>query len=93
MAEKSNKRRELDISWQNQAACVGQDPENFHSDFVAVQKKAARFCIEHCIVREECLDYAETIGDRWGVWGGKTAGQRKATRKQQKNGIKKRPSV
>lgn len=37
---------------------------------------AAKAICETCPVRDACLDYAVASGERWGIWGGRTAEER-----------------
>lgn len=66
--------------WRNHAACRGEDPELFYP--AAGQSEATealRIC-RRCPVAEQCLAWAEHIGDDWAVLGGTTAKQRRNAR-------------
>ena len=71
--------------WQAEGAChtPGVDPGWFfpaqgESDLVARAKTVCR----ECPVRAECLEYALTAGEHYGVWGGKSEAQRKRLRSE-----------
>jgi hypothetical protein len=67
-------------AWEPRAACKQSDPEKFHSDEPADQRRAQGVC-RRCPVRSQCLtdvfDY-EDRSTRWGVVGGLTTIQRRA---------------
>jgi WhiB family transcriptional regulator, redox-sensing transcriptional regulator len=50
------------------------------SDKTERERQAVALCA-CCPAITECLDEAETRGERWGIWGGLTAGQRRARRR------------
>lgn len=64
--------------WRVQAACRGMDPNLFHPDSggFAGQRAAKAVCWA-CPVREACLEYAVTNGERYGIWGGMSERQRR----------------
>jgi DNA-binding CsgD family transcriptional regulator len=62
--------------WRAQAACRGEERPvwlwfSARGD-KPTQDKARRIC-EACPVRQECLEYAVSRGERVGMWGGKSA--------------------
>lgn len=64
-------------SWMTEAACHGADPETFYpesGDSVKAQR-ALRVC-QQCPVVDECLRFALSRHERFGVWGGMTALER-----------------
>lgn len=65
-------------SWMKQAACKGADPSIFFppNGDAGMGLEAKAICAE-CVVRDVCLDYAlsERIED--GIWGGKSARDRR----------------
>lgn len=61
-------------------ACRGLDPELFYAESAAAVAKAKSFCTE-CPVRQRCLEWAMTR-EEFGVWGGTTARERAAMRRQ-----------
>ncbi|MEV6212463.1 WhiB family transcriptional regulator [Kitasatospora sp. NPDC051914] len=72
--------------WQYRAACRGQDTALFfhpagergepHQDRV----EAAKRVCTRCPVRGQCLEYALTADERYGIWGGLTEDERRALR-------------
>jgi WhiB family redox-sensing transcriptional regulator len=69
--------------WQQRALCAQVDPHLFHPDAgdSAIVGQAKRVC-GRCPVRRQCLDHALTHGETRGVWGGHTAGERKALKQR-----------
>nr|WP_093656935.1 WhiB family transcriptional regulator [Streptomyces wuyuanensis] len=65
--------------WREHAACRKHDPALFHPTTGESSNHAKRICTS-CPVRTECLEHAITYGET-GVWGGTTAGQRRAIRR------------
>lgn len=59
--------------------CMTTDPEIWFPDLskgnVANYRTAVKLC-QQCPVKNDCLEYALTVGERFGVWGGVTADQR-----------------
>lgn len=63
------------------AACRGLPSSLFfaeHGDSPSVSE--ARAVCATCPIRVECLDYAVSNGERWGVWGGLTPQERRPGR-------------
>ena len=79
---------EPENDWREQAACKGIDPEFFFSSDAsddapskqerAEREGAAKAVCARCAVRAECLDYAVTAGERYGIWGGLNPQERRA---------------
>lgn len=76
---------EPENDWRLEAACRGLDPELFFSsdDIVNRQERQereaeAKAVCTRCAVRTDCLTYALDAGERYGVWGGLTAQERRA---------------
>lgn len=61
--------------WRLSAGCQYTDPDLFHSEDPGQTWHAKRVCAS-CPVREECLEYALSAGEKWGVWGGLSERQR-----------------
>lgn len=51
-------------------------PEDWAEDYDEVKKKALTICTR-CPIQKECLEYALEADEEFGVWGGKTAAQRR----------------
>lgn len=67
--------------WSAQARCVGFDPEAFFplGDDAATE---ARDICTACPVRGQCLAYAVTADESFGIWGGLDPQQRRTVGKQ-----------
>ncbi len=72
--------------WRRGAACRDLDPSLFFPTGItgdAVEQIAAATAIcSGCQVREECLEFAVTSNQEFGVWGGTTEEQRRVLRRQ-----------
>lgn len=74
---------ELDRSWRRDAACLGEDPNLFHPEYVDQLAEPLAVCAR-CTVVADCLGYA-LRHERYGVWGG--TGQRERARLRRSLGI------
>lgn len=63
-------------SWENSAACLGQDGDTFFGHG-AVEERRAKLVCRGCPVRWECLAYALRNRVDHGVWGGLTDRERR----------------
>jgi len=70
-----------DLMWQEYANCLGVDPDLFFPERGASTREAKAVC-NGCVVRDDCLDYALTNGEKFGVWGGMSERQRRRIRSQ-----------
>jgi WhiB family redox-sensing transcriptional regulator len=66
-------------AWQARAACRGCDPELFFMDRGQPTSEAKTVC-RGCVVREECLEYAITEKEKFGIWGGLSERERRKIR-------------
>ena len=73
-------RRSRMYPFLDDAACRGLDPELFYAEGNAAIAKAKTMC-QACPVRRQCLEWAITR-EEFGVWGGTTARERAALRRQ-----------
>lgn len=62
-------------AWIAGALCAQIDPELFFPETGGGE--AAKKICGCCPVREECLDYALTRREEWGVWGGLSTSERR----------------
>ncbi|MGH2767490.1 MAG: WhiB family transcriptional regulator [Actinomycetota bacterium] len=76
---------EVDARWQDRSACKGMDPTLFfgpeHAETVKEKREreeTARQVCNVCSVRAECLEYALSAREAYGIWGGMTELERKA---------------
>ena len=67
--------------WQDYANCLGVDPDLFFPERGASTREAKEVC-RGCVVREECLEYALTNGEKFGIWGGMSERERRRIRRQ-----------
>jgi WhiB family redox-sensing transcriptional regulator len=65
-----------ELSWQELALCAETDPEAFFPEKGGSTREAKKVCLG-CDVRAECLEYALTHGERWGIWGGLSERERR----------------
>lgn len=68
--------------WWDSANCIGVDPDIMFPDKGPGSANEARAVCAGCTVREACLDYALTHGERHGVWGGLTPKERRPLRRR-----------
>ena len=66
--------------WQDQANCLGVDPDLFFPERGASTREAKEVC-RGCVVREDCLEYALTNGEKFGIWGGMSERERRRIRR------------
>ncbi|MFY7065950.1 WhiB family transcriptional regulator [Nocardiopsis changdeensis] len=66
--------------WRDQAACRDHDADLFFDDTKAGIAAAKAICAA-CSMRTDCLEYAITKPERYGVFGGMDADQRHAERR------------
>ena len=67
--------------WEAYGRCREVDADTFYPENGQSADGAKRIC-QGCPVRDACLDWALDVGERWGVWGGKSERQRKILAKQ-----------
>ena len=67
--------------WTAQALCVGADPEDFFPPGDAPATETRDICAA-CPVRGQCLAYAITADERFGIWGGLDPRQRRTLRRR-----------
>ena len=68
-------------SWQDEANCLGVDPDLFFPERGASTREAKEVC-KGCVVRAECLEYALANGEKFGIWGGMSERERRRIRRQ-----------
>src|SRR6266511_158376 len=67
--------------WQDEANCLGVDPDLFFPERGASTREAKEVC-RACVVRQECLKYALVNGEKFGIWGGLSERERRRLRRQ-----------
>ena len=65
-----------DLDWQDQALCAQTDPEVFFPEKGGSAREAKAVC-RSCEVRAECLGYALDHDERFGIYGGLSARERR----------------
>lgn len=70
-----------DLSWQDYANCRGADADLFFPERGASTRKAKAIC-GACEVKYECLEFAITHSEKFGIWGGLSERERRAIRKE-----------
>ena len=70
-------------TWNEFAACRGQDPDIFYPRNEEDAGVAKRICAR-CVVVEACLEHAILNGERDGVWGGATGRERRRMLRQRR---------
>ncbi len=66
--------------WLLRANCMGVDPELFFPERGASTREAKEVC-RGCVVRDECLDYAISRNEKFGIWGGLSERERRKVRR------------
>ena len=69
-----------DRTWQDHANCLGVDPDLFFPERGASTKEAKEVC-RGCVVREDCLEYALSNSEKFGIWGGMSERERRRIRR------------
>ena len=69
------------LPWAPQAKCLQAEPETFFPEKGGSTREAKRICTL-CEVRSECLDYALSNDERFGIWGGLSERERRRLKKR-----------
>jgi WhiB family redox-sensing transcriptional regulator len=70
-----------DLEWQDAANCKGANADLFFPERGASTRTAKGICRE-CSVRADCLEFAITTGEKFGIWGGMSERERRRVRKE-----------
>jgi WhiB family redox-sensing transcriptional regulator len=70
-----------DQGWQDRALCAQTDPEAFFPEKGGSTREAKKVC-RGCEVRAECLEYALTRDERFGIWGGLSERERRRLKRE-----------
>lgn len=80
------------FTWRERASCAGKSSGLFfgYDDSEPPAERRARedrakLICSTCLVREECLEYALSANESYGIWGGLTEMELKARRRALKN--------
>jgi WhiB family redox-sensing transcriptional regulator len=81
--ESKRKKGETDEDrvWQDYSRCLGVDPDMFFPERGASTREAKEVC-RGCVVKEPCLEYALSNGEKFGIWGGLSERERRRIRRQ-----------
>jgi WhiB family redox-sensing transcriptional regulator len=76
-----------DRAWMEFAACTTADPEAWFPAKGSSTREAKQICngrkgLRPCPVRSQCLEYALSHDDRFGVWGGKSDRERRKLKRR-----------
>jgi WhiB family redox-sensing transcriptional regulator len=67
--------------WQERANCLGVDPDLFFPERGASTREAKSVC-RGCEVQGDCLEYALSNGEKFGIWGGLSERERRRVRRE-----------
>lgn len=73
----------VDMAWQDFANCRGADPDLFFPERGASTRTAKGICRE-CSVRSECLEFAISSSEKFGIWGALSERERRKIRKERR---------
>ncbi|UOY04097.1 WhiB family transcriptional regulator [Blastococcus sp. PRF04-17] len=71
-------------TWRLSALCAETDPEAFFPEKGGSTREAKRVCVG-CDVRAQCLEFALTNDERFGIWGGLSERERRRLRLQRRD--------
>ncbi|MER5755361.1 WhiB family transcriptional regulator [Streptomyces sp. NPDC002088] len=94
MRAKKGNRPLVDLwAWQREAACRDLDSTLFYSphgegftDRRSREERARSVCWT-CAVQEKCAQFALTLGETYGVWGGLTEAERRRLARRARSGL------
>lgn len=69
------------LAWQADALCAQTDPEAFFPEKGGSTRDAKKVC-GSCPVKQQCLEYALSNDERFGIWGGMSERERRRLRKK-----------
>ena len=73
-------REILGQPWRLRANCMGVDPDMFFPERGASMQEAKEVC-RGCPVREDCLEFAITHNEKFGIWCGTSERERRRIRR------------
>ena len=68
-------------AWRERALCAETDPEAFFPEKGGSTREAKKVCTG-CEVRAECLEFALSNDERFGIWGGLSERERRRLRRR-----------
>lgn len=86
-AKISNETGTKPLDWRNEAVCSGEEKTRLFfpvgvTGAAAVQIEDAKAVCVECPVRLQCLEYAITTNQEYGVWGGTSEEERRVLRRE-----------
>jgi WhiB family transcriptional regulator, redox-sensing transcriptional regulator len=83
-----------DLDWREDATCRDLDPELFFpigvTGMAVDQIDAAKAFCRACPSQSQCLDFAITTNQEYGVWGATTEDERRVLRRQWRAEVRRR---
>lgn len=79
---------EVDERWRKRAACRDLDPDLFFVEQGQAADRARDICDEQCPVRVDCLEYAISAREEFGIWGGMNKDERRRFQRNRKRKAK-----
>ena len=73
----------MNQTWRQHAACRGIDPDTFYPLTDEEADQAKEICSQ-CGVRQSCLEWALSVREKEGVWGGATERERRRIIRQRR---------
>nr|WP_170977757.1 WhiB family transcriptional regulator [Blastococcus sp. CCUG 61487] len=73
-------------AWRQLALCGETDPDAFFPEQGGSTREAKRVCAG-CVVRTECLEFALSNDERFGIWGGLSERERRRIRVQRREAL------
>jgi WhiB family redox-sensing transcriptional regulator len=64
------------LPWAHEAKCLHAEPDTFFPEKGGSTREAKRICTG-CPVRDECLEFALSNDERFGIWGGLSERERR----------------
>jgi WhiB family transcriptional regulator, redox-sensing transcriptional regulator len=75
-----------DLAWRSDATCRDLNPDLFFpvgvTGYAVEQIEAAKSFCRGCPAKEDCLEFAITTNQEYGVWGGTTEEERRVLRRE-----------
>ncbi|MFI1197733.1 WhiB family transcriptional regulator [Micromonospora sp. NPDC020750] len=71
--------------WQAEGLCAETDPEAFFPEKGGSPRPAKKVC-SRCDVQADCLEWALTTRQPYGIWGGRTEPERRAILRRRARG-------
>ena len=83
LKEATTSEPDTKLTWKKQANCLGIDPDLFYPERGVSSATAKKVC-HGCVVKGECLEFALTNGEKFGIWGGLSERERRILRRERR---------